>query len=129
MNILKKQFVKIIDRITVEPAPHSLGGIVGFDNNEKLCNDNGYYFLRLSQQSGTTAVYERIDNAIVQSWVTIDTEAYAVRVVELIREKYSENEELAILRKGLAGIDGKSFKEYNEYCEMCKKVAKTEMIN
>lgn len=129
MNILIKQFVKIIDRLTVEPAPHSLGGIVGFNNNENLCNEHGYYFLVLSPQSGTTAVYERVGSTIVQNWVTIDTEAYAVRVVELIREKYSENEELAVLRKGLAGIDGKAFKEYNEFCEACKKITKNEMIN
>jgi hypothetical protein len=128
MNILKRKYAKVIDKITVEFAPKSLGGVVGFDNNESLCNANGYYFLKFSPQTGNTAVYELIGNEVIQSWVDIDTELYAQNVVAKIRERYSENEELAILRKAYAGIDRVKFDEYNAYCEACKKEIKLEMI-
>lgn len=125
---IKKTYAKVVDRLTLELAPDEKDGIVGFNNNPFLCISAGYLPVKYTQGEGVP-VYSVENNVIVQSWVTIDTEAYAVRVVQLIREKYSENEELAVLRKGLAGIDMKAFKEYNEYCEMCKKVAKNEMIN
>lgn len=128
MNILKKPFVKIIDKITIETAPSTYDNISGFDNNEALCNANGYYFLKFSPQTGNTAVYELIGNTVAQSWVDIDTELYATRVVQLIRARYSENEELAVLRKGLAAIDIKAFDEYNMFCEACKKAAKLEQL-
>lgn len=49
---------------------------------------------------------------------------YEERVVELIREKYSIDDELAILRQR----DSKpsEFAEYNTYCEECKSKAKAE---
>lgn len=125
---LKKTYAKVVDRLTLELAPEECDGVVGFNNNAEMCLTAGYLPVKYTQGEGVP-VYAVENNVIVQSWVTIDTQAYAVRVVQLIREKYSENEELAILRKGLAGIDGKAFKEYNEYCEACKKVAKNEMIN
>ena len=128
MNILKRQYAKVIDQITVEFAPKSLGGVVGFDNNEALCNANGYYFLKFSPQTGNTAVYELIGNEVIQSWVDIDTELYSQNVVTKIRERYSENEELAILRKAYVGIDKTNFNEYNAYCEACKKEVKLQMV-
>ena len=128
MNILKRKYTKVIDKITVELAPKSLGGVVGFDNNESLCNANGYYFLKFSPQTANTAVYELINNEVIQSWVDIDTELYAQNVVIKIRERYSENEELAILRKAYADIDKTRFNEYNVYCEACKKEVKLQMI-
>ena len=128
MNILKRKYAKVVDKITVEFAPKSLGGIVGFDNNEALCNANGYYFLKFSPQTGNTAVYELLNNEVIQSWVDIDTELYALNVVTKIRERYSENEELAILRNAYAGIDKTRFDEYNTYCEACKKEVKLQMI-
>jgi|GEM_PF-4273859 len=128
MNILKRKYAKVIDKITVELAPKSLGGVVGFDNNEALCNANGYYFLKFSPQTGNTAVYELIGNEVIQGWLDIDTELYAQNVVAKIRERYSENEELAILRKAYAGIDKTKFYEYNAFCEDCKKEVKLQMI-
>lgn len=49
---------------------------------------------------------------------------YEERVVELIRERYSIDDELAILRQR----DSKpsEFAEYNTYCEECKCKAKAE---
>lgn len=128
MNILKKPFVKIIDKNTIETAPSTYDNISGFDNNEALCNANGYYFLKFSPQTGNTAIYELINNEVIQSWVDIDTELYAQNVVTKIRVRYSENEELAILRKAYAGVDKVKFNEYNAYCEACKKEVKLQMV-
>lgn len=58
--------------------------------------------------------------------VSID-EQYSARVVELIREKYSQDDENSILRKKLAGLDDEGFEEYNTYCEACKILAKSEL--
>ena len=39
-------------------------------------------------------------------------------------KKYSPNQEYAILRKKLAGLDNGEFDEYNSYIEECKSKAK-----
>lgn len=54
-------------------------------------------------------------------------ETYSARVVELIREKYSQDDEYSILRKKLAGLDDEGFEEYNTYCEACKTRAKQQL--
>lgn len=51
---------------------------------------------------------------------------YEQKVVTLIREKYSIDEELAIQRQ--REIKVSEFNEYNSYCEECKSKAK-EMSN
>ena len=58
--------------------------------------------------------------------VKIKQEKYENRVVELIREKYSLNQELAILRQ--RDINYAEFEEYNTYAETCKAIAKAENI-
>ncbi len=50
--------------------------------------------------------------------------SYEERVVSLIRQKYSLNEELAIQRQRDTKPD--EFQLYFEYCEACKKQAATE---
>lgn len=49
---------------------------------------------------------------------------YEERVVQLIREKYTIDDELGILRQ--RDSKPEEFAEYNEYCENCKKIAKEE---
>lgn len=51
---------------------------------------------------------------------------YEERVVELIRTKYSVDDELAILRQRDTKVE--EFAEYNAYCEECKQQAKNEML-
>ena len=53
---------------------------------------------------------------------------YELLVVTYIREKYSVNEEFAILRKHIAGIDSVEFEEYNNYAEKCKTKAKEKIF-
>lgn len=48
--------------------------------------------------------------------------SYEDRVVELIREKYTIDDELAILRQ--RDTKKAEFEEYFEFCEQCKLIAK-----
>jgi uncharacterized coiled-coil DUF342 family protein len=50
------------------------------------------------------------------------TKSYEELVVEFIREKYSLNEELAILRQ--RDEKAEEFKEYHDFAESCKRRAK-----
>lgn len=43
---------------------------------------------------------------------------YDAEIVTLIRERYSENDELAILRQ--RDVKPAEFAQYNAYCEECK---------
>lgn len=52
-------------------------------------------------------------------------ELYHQRVVELLREKYSVNEELSILRQ--RDTKTEEFNEYNSFVEECKSKAKEEI--
>lgn len=51
---------------------------------------------------------------------------YEERVVELIRQRYTINDELAILRQ--RDSKPEEFAEYNDYCEDCKVQAKQETL-
>ena len=54
---------------------------------------------------------------------------YGQEVNKLIRRKYSESEELAIMRHKLASAKAhsKEWAEYNAYCEKCKADVREEM--
>lgn len=67
------------------------------------------------------------DGTTVTEWqcdqVTIDgTPTYEKVVVALIREEYTENDELALLRQQAAKSE--EFTEFYTYCEGCKATAK-----
>lgn len=52
-------------------------------------------------------------------------ELYHQRTVELLREKYTVNEELSILRQ--RDTKPEEFAEYSAYAESCKAKAKAEV--
>lgn len=52
-------------------------------------------------------------------------QSYKSKVVSLIRTRYSENDELAILRQQTDKPD--EYAEYYAYCEQCKQTAKAEI--
>lgn len=54
-----------------------------------------------------------------------DTRSYSEKVVSLIREKYSLDEELAIQRQ--RDSKPQEFNEYYAYCEACKQKARGEV--
>lgn len=67
-------------------------------------------------------------NKLLKDNPELKTQQYESLVVAMIREKYSQNEENAILRKKLAGLDTGEFEAYNTYVESCKTKVK-EFIN
>ena len=56
--------------------------------------------------------------------ISLETQ-YKQRIVELIRKKYSGDDEFAILRQ--RDTKTEEFNEYNEYVEECKRVAYNEI--
>lgn len=96
---LTKIYAKLIDKLTIEEAPEELSGVVGFKYDAKKCIEAGYFPVKFTAKSGNTATYQLLNGEITQIWIDIDSDLYSLRVVELIRDKYSENEELAILRE------------------------------
>ena len=52
-------------------------------------------------------------------------EAYALRVEELVRERYSVSAELAILRQRESKAE--EFQMYNDFAEACKAAAHAEV--
>lgn len=66
---------------------------------------------------------------LADGWTVYDNtqEEYENKVVELIREKYTLNQELAILRQ--RDVKTEEFEEYNSYVENCKAKAKEEIWN
>ncbi|RRC96771.1 hypothetical protein [Prevotella sp. OH937_COT-195] len=50
--------------------------------------------------------------------------AYEEKVVMLIRERYSVDDEIALLRQ--RNIKEQEYREYFEFCERCKERARTE---
>lgn len=65
---------------------------------------------------------------LADGWTVYDNtqEEYENKVVELIREKYTLNQELAILRQ--RNVKTEEFDEYNSYVENCKAQAKEEIF-
>jgi len=126
MMQITPKFVKLIDKLEIQEAPEVFNGIAGFNHNRKLCLEHGFKELKNAVKIGNTAVYEEAETTIVQSWVDIDLEKYGERASELIRERYSIDNELSIQRQ--REEKPKRFADYFEFCEVCKKVAKLEQI-
>ena len=63
-------------------------------------------------------------NKLIKDNQELKNQQYESLVVAMIREKYSQNEENAILRKKLAGLDNGEFDIYNTYVEECKSKIK-----
>lgn len=63
-------------------------------------------------------------NKLIKDNPELKNQQYESLVVAMIREKYSQNEENAILRKKLSGLDNGEFEAYNTYVEECKSKIK-----
>lgn len=66
-------------------------------------------------------------NRLIRDNQELKIQQYESLVVAEIRKMYSQNEENAILRKKLAGLDNGDFEAYNTYVEDCKSKIK-EML-
>ena len=67
------------------------------------------------------------DIILANGWEQYDNreEMYENRVVELIREKYSINRELAVLRQ--RNSKPEEFSDYDAFAEECKRIARIEI--
>jgi len=128
MNIFKRTYVKMIDKVTIEKAPKSKDGIVGFNNNSDLCIENGYKELRFSSGSTGWKIYTDMGDYIQEGLYEYDSLSYESQVSGLINSEYTYDQQLAIQRKKLAGIDEAIFNQFNVFCEICKKSIKLKII-
>lgn len=105
----------------------------GTGDRYNLCQNN-YLSKPILEEHGLYQ-YAYIDGQIVEKDLSAELarlahskeEQYRLLVVQYIRERYSADDETAILRKRLAGLDVEEFGEYNYYCEQCKQRAKQEL--
>lgn len=123
-------FYKYIDSKTcptAAPYPLIINGKNVFTNDKKIYNNHGYYEIISTPypQDGKEyfPIYSLKNNSIVQEWEEIRNKlSYDELVVQLIREKYSLDDELAIQRQKETKPD--EWEAYFAYCEECKKKAK-----
>ena len=84
--------------------------IKGYVNN--YCNDFNVYYSNLIISNGNV------------SFTTYSKISYESLVNSLVKEKYSNSEEFAILRKSINNPYNAKYVEYNAYVEECKEMAK-----
>lgn len=130
-------FAKIKNKYLIEKAPRCIhiGNETFVLPTEEQYNRAGYYeFIEGKEPEErkwykTISIYTLKDNKIIQTfeyWKELKPD-YSKLVVSHIRDKYSLNDELAILRQGLSGAKKGDFDEYNSFCESCKSNAIKEL--
>ena len=109
------------------PKPLKIDGKDVFTVDEKIYNANGYY--RLEQlaypqdEKNYSAIYYLQGNVIIQDWKKEEI-PYKERVVNRIRERYSIDDEIAILRQ-----KDTKFEEWVEYNSFVENIKIEEKIN
>lgn len=103
MLFIKDGIVKLQNKISIVVDNNRI-----FNPTKEMLLDNGW------------EIYE----PPVAAPVSLETQ-YKQRIVELIREKYSGDDEFAILRQ--RDTKTEEFNEYNEYVEECKRIAHNEI--
>lgn len=93
--------------------------------SEEILNNHSFYEVIEHNTVGETSFDE--DNKVINKYHTFDElkPIYEKKVVIAIRQKYSLDEELAILRQRDTKKD--EFNEYFNYCETCKNNVKSEL--
>ena len=74
-----------------------------------------------------------IEQVLADGWVdyvppiveSSSEERYKDRIISLIRERYSTDDEIAILRQRESKVE--EFNEYNQFVEACKAIAHNEI--
>lgn len=78
-----------------------------------------------AEQNNSVIIADSITGLPALQGMEIDTQTlYEERVVELIRQKYTLSQELAILRQQTTKPE--EYQEYFTYCEQCKAQAKIQ---
>ena len=87
--------------------------------------DYGYMEVQGIAEDGTDEVVDGVIRHYTGAAVEY-TLTYEERVVQYIRERYTMDDELAILRQRDTKTD--EYSEYYDYCEECKSKAKEESV-
>ena len=124
-------FYKLIDENTVRKAPSALeiDGRIVFTTDEKIYNRCGYYKIQEvplpTDGRGYTPTYRIEKDVIVKDWKLIKSSilSYKERVVARIREVYSIDDEIAIIRQK----DTKP-EEYAAYYYFVEKIKEEEKL-
>lgn len=69
---------------------------------------------------------KRLLDDLIKNNAKLKKKEYESRVVAYIRKKYSQNDELSILRQ--KENKPEEFAEYNAFCEQCKAQAKLDIL-
>lgn len=114
--------------------------MIKIENGEVMSTSEGMVVRRKGQNGGyrrMTALPADKPEDFEEVWMeavkAAEAEAelrgeYRQRVNALVRERYDTEEELALLRKAIAGNgDAEEFDEYNAYVEGCKARAREEL--
>lgn len=132
-----------IENGAVTFAPHCLkiGGTVYPSPTEEQYKEQGYKEiitdvpeLEPGKRYKFSYLYEERDNCIVAHKIAEEIPAqppqkvYERRVVALIRQKYSADDEIAILRRQISGDTSVKFEEYHDFAEACKAQARKEVF-
>lgn len=108
---------KYIKNNEIRPANQIVCKEIRQEEIEGVVQDVEYNIYNPSEEMILSDGWEIYDNS---------QELYEEKVVELIRERYTVNQELAILRQ--RDSKQEEFEEYNTYVEECKTIAKKEIF-
>lgn len=97
----------------------------------RIGDDNVSTYGKVSVRKNDTDLWEEVPKAEVEARIAEDerVKKYEARVVEMIRQRYTADDELAIQRKMLASPSEQAqeeFLQYNSFVEECKAKAKQE---
>lgn len=121
------------------PAPGEVrqGGMVIMNPGPEILGPMGYKPVEYTERPEITTpgndlreVYADEGDRITVTWVEYTPEpapepSYEEQVVALIRERYSSDDELAILRQ--RDSKPEEFEQYFNYCEECKATVKQKL--
>lgn len=89
-----------------------------------------YIIVKTDEEGNTTEEVIEVDmKEVEQTWDYIKQEKpdYEELTVQYIRESYSINDEIAMLRQKDSGAKKSDFDDYNIYCEECKQRANKDI--
>ena len=64
------------------------------------------------------------DGTYLVEYTIYNMSSYETIVNQLVKEKYSDSEEFALINKGIANYNNEEYLEYRTYVEQCKTEAK-----
>lgn len=107
---IKNDTIKSRNQIVINNYDEEQGYTQIFNPPHELLIENGWELYEVPQPKPIEITLE---------------DQYKTRIIDLIREKYTIDDEIALLRQRDLKID--EFEEYNTYVEECKQIAHREI--